>query len=338
MEKIRLGRTGLMVSRSGFGAIPIQRIAEEKSTALLRRAYEAGINFFDTAHGYSDSEEKIGAALSDVRKNVILATKTPASDRKTLFEQLELSLKRLKTDYIDLYQLHNPKAVAQPGDQAGLYDALLEAKRKGMIRFIGITNHRLPVAREAVDSGHYDTLQFPLSSLSSDADVDLMNAAKAADVGFIAMKGMAGGLLTNARSTFAFLRSLDHAVPIWGIERMEELEEFIELEKNPPALDAAMMKIIEADRAELSGTFCRGCGYCMPCPAGIEINVSARLMFLIKRSRFEQYLTPEWQEKMGRIEGCIACGQCAERCPYELDPPAMLKKQLKEYRAFLAAR
>lgn len=338
MEKIRLGRTGLMVSRSGFGAIPIQRIPEEKSTALLRRAYEAGINFFDTAHGYSDSEEKIGAALSGVRKNVILATKTPAGDPKTLFEQLELSLKRLKTDYIDLYQLHNPKAVARPGDEAGLYDALLEAKRKGMIRFIGITNHRLPVAREAVESGLYDTLQFPLSSLSSDADVDLMNAAKAADVGFIAMKGMAGGLLTSAKSTFAFLRSLDHAVPIWGIERMEELEEFIELEKDPPALDADMMKIVEADRAELSGAFCRGCGYCMPCPAGIEINVSSRLMFLIKRSRFEQYLTPEWQEKMERIEDCIACGKCAAQCPYELDPPAMLKKQLKEYRAFLAAR
>jgi predicted aldo/keto reductase-like oxidoreductase len=338
MEKIRLGRTGLLVSRSGFGAIPIQRIPRDQSTALLRRAVDGGINFFDTAHGYSDSEEKIGEALSGLRSQVVIATKTPAADAKTLFEQLELSLRRLRTDYIDLYQLHNPKKMPAPGDGSGLYEALLEAKRKGMIRFIGITNHRRPVAAEAVDSKLYDTLQFPLSSLSSDEDVGLMRAAQAADVGFIAMKGMAGGLLTNARSTFAFLRSLNYAVPIWGIERPEELEEFIELERNPPALDAEILKTIEKDRAELSGSFCRGCGYCMPCPAGIEINVSARLMFLIKRSRFEQYLTPEWQEKMARIDGCLSCGQCAARCPYELDPPALLKKQLSGYRAFLASR
>jgi predicted aldo/keto reductase-like oxidoreductase len=144
--------------------------------------------------------------------------------------------------------------------------------------------------------------------------------------------------LSNARSTFAFIRSLNYAVPIWGIEREEELDEFLALEKDPPALDAEMLQVIEKDRAELSGAFCRGCGYCMPCPAGIEINVSARVMFLIKRSRSEQYLVPEWREKMDRIDGCISCGQCAERCPYELDPPALLKKQLSEYRAFAASR
>lgn len=213
MDKIRLGRTGLMVSRSGFGAIPIQRIGFDESTALLRRAFEGGINFFDTAYGYSDSEEKIGRALSGERRNIVIATKTPAADAKTLHEHLELSLSRLESDYIDVYQLHNPKTMPKPGEKSGLYEALAEVKRKGLVRFIGISNHRLPVAREAIESGLYDTLQFPFSSLSSEADLELVRAARARDIGFIAMKGLSGGLITNAASTFAFIRSTEHAVP-----------------------------------------------------------------------------------------------------------------------------
>ncbi|MFA6508431.1 MAG: aldo/keto reductase [Treponemataceae bacterium] len=336
MEKIRLGRTGLMVSRSGFGAIPIQRITADQSTALLRKAYDAGINFFDTAHGYSDSEEKIGRALSSVRKNIILATKTPATNRKDFFEHLELSLKRLCTDYIDIYQLHNPKALPRPGDETGLYDALLEAKKSGKIRFGGITNHRLPVAREAVESSLYDTLQFPFSSLSSEADMALVAAAKEKDIGFIAMKGLAGGLLTNARSTFTFIRGTNHAVPIWGIEKPEQLAEFIALENDPPELDDAMREIIEHDRVELAGAFCRGCGYCLPCPEGIEINVASRITLLMRRMPVAPFVGSQWRAKMELIENCKECGQCAARCPYELDPPSMLKKQLVEYRKFVS--
>lgn len=335
MEKTRLGRTGLMVSRSGFGAIPIQRVTAAEAVSLLRRAFEAGIDFFDTAHGYTDSEEKIGEALSPVRDRVVLATKTPAADRKGLFEHLELSLKRLKTDRIDLYQLHNPKTLPRPGDASGLYEALLEARQKGMIRFFGVTNHRLPVAREALESGLYDTLQFPFSSLSSEADRALVEDSRKKDIGFIAMKALSGGLLTDARSAFAFIRSVGWAVPIWGIERPDQLEEFIALEADPPELDKELRKRIEADRAELASAFCRGCGYCLPCPAGIEINMAARVMLLLRRMPAERFLTPEWRDKMEKIDGCISCGECAERCPYELDPPAMLKKQLAEYRAFV---
>lgn len=337
MEKIRLGRTGLMVSRSGFGAIPIQRIAFDESTALLRKAYEGGINFFDTAHGYTDSEEKIGRALSIERKNIVIATKTPATDSKTLFENLELSLVRLKTDYIDIYQLHNPKTVPKPGDGTGLYEALVEAKRKGLIRFIGITNHRLLVMREAVESGLYDTVQFPFSSLSSDADLELVNAARERDIGFIAMKGLSGGLITSAPSTFAYIRSTEYAVPIWGIERRSELEEFLALEKNPPVLDEVMRKIIEKDRAELAGSFCRGCGYCLPCPAGIEISMAARMSLLMRRMRIEPFVTQEWRNKMELIESCTNCGHCKKNCPYELDTPQLLKTQLARYREFVGS-
>jgi predicted aldo/keto reductase-like oxidoreductase len=338
MDTIRLGRTGLMVSRSGFGGIPIQRLKSDEAIALLRKAHEGGITLFDTAHGYSDSEEKIGLALSSLRESICLATKTHASDPKGLIDDLELSLARLKTGYIDIFQLHNPKSVARPGDGTGLYEAIVEARRKGLIRFVGISSHRLPVAREALESGLYDTLQFPFSSLSSDSDLGLLELARERNVGFIAMKGLAGGLITNARSTFAFIRSTEYAVPIWGMQRESELEEFLALERNPPALDEAMLGVIRKDRADLAGSFCRACGYCLPCPAGIEINNAARLSFLMSRSRFETYTSPEWQKKMELIESCTGCGHCRENCPYGLDAPKLLKEQLERYRLFVKRR
>jgi predicted aldo/keto reductase-like oxidoreductase len=305
-----------------------------ESDTLLRKAYENGFNFFDTAHGYTDSEEKIGHALSAVRKHVILATKSPGRDKKGLIENVETSLSRMKTDYIDILQLHNPNTVPMPGDGSGLYEELLELKKKGVVRFIGITNHRLPIAEETVASGLYDTVQYPFSYLSYAAEISLVNASRAKDVGFIAMKALSGGLLTNAASAFAFIRDVGFAVPIWGIETETQLDEFIALERNPPAFDAAMRETVERDRKELAGSFCRGCGYCLPCPAGIEINMAARLSFLMKRSRFEPFISKEWRAKMALIDTCTECGQCAARCPYELDTPALLKNQLSLYREF----
>ncbi len=336
MKKIKLGRTNLMVSRVGFGALPIQRISLKEAAYLLRKAYDNGINFFDTARGYTDSEEKIGYALSDVRSNIIIATKSHAKDKKTLFEHLETSLKNLKTDYIDIYQLHNPSELPDPNDPDGLYSGLLEARQKGMIRFIGITNHRLNIALNAVASGLYDTIQFPLSSLSSDADLKLVQEAREHNVGFIAMKPLSGGLITRAAPTFAFLSQFDNVVPIWGIQREWELDEFIQLENNPPALDEDMWKVIEQDRKELQGSFCRGCGYCLPCPVDIPIPFAARMSFLLKRAPYQGYLSDEWNEKMERIESCTGCGHCKAHCPYGLDTPALLKTMLKEYREFRA--
>jgi len=325
-----------MVSRVGFGALPIQRISLEEAAYLLRKAYDNGINFFDTARGYTDSEEKIGYALSDVRSNIIIATKSHAKDKKTLFENLEISLKNLKTDYIDIYQLHNPPELPDPDDPDGLYSGLLEARQKGMIRFIGITNHRLNVAMDAVTSGLYDTIQFPLSSLSSDEDVKLVKEAGKYDIGFIAMKPLSGGLITRVAATFAFLSQFDNVVPIWGIQRKWELDEFIRLENNPPALDDNMWKVIEQDRKELQGAFCRGCGYCLPCPADIPIPFAARMSLLLKRAPYQGYLSDEWNERMERIERCTGCGHCRAHCPYGLDTPALLKTNLKEYREFRA--
>lgn len=334
MDKIRLGRTNLQVTRSGFGALPIQRISFDATKAILRKAYDSGINFFDTARMYTDSEEKIGYSLADVRKNIIIATKTVAADRKTLLQHLEASLKNMKTDYVDILQLHNPQQLPNPEDPESSYAGLVEAKQKGMIRFLGFTNHNIKNAVQAAKSKQYDTVQFPLNSLSSEEDLKLIEVCKMTDVGVIAMKALSGGLITNAASTFAFLRQFDNVVPIWGIQKMSELEEFITLEKNPPVLDEAMWKVIEKDRKELAGDFCRGCGYCMPCPVGIEIPTQARISLLLGRAPYQGFLQDSFRKKMDLIDQCVGCGNCKEHCPYELDTPNLLKRELKRYYEF----
>lgn len=337
MEKMRLGRTGLQVSRSGFGALPIQRISFDDAKTILRQAYEKGISFFDTARAYTDSEEKIGYALADVRKDIILATKSKAGDRKTLLEDLETSLRNLKTDHVDILQLHNPADLPDPDDPESAYAGLLEARQKGLIRFLGVTNHKIGNALQAAASGCYDTIQFPLNSLSAAADLKLIAACKEQDLGLIAMKGLSGGLITNAATTFAFLRQYDNVVPIWGIQKLHELDEFISFEQNPPILDEAMWKLIEKDRMELAGDFCRGCGYCLPCPAGIEIPTQARVSLFLGRAPVQPFLTDEFRAKMDRINDCIGCNHCKDNCPYELDTPNLLKRELKKYYDFYEA-
>ncbi len=336
MEMMQLGRTGLTISRTGFGCLPIQRLDFDAAGQLLHRAVEGGITFFDTARGYSDSEAKIGRALAGVRRRIVLATKVHDGSRDQFREDFEKSLTELRTDYVDLLQLHNPKQVPDPDAPDSAFAAALEAKEQGMCRAVGVTNHRLDVARRAVESGLFDTLQFPLSAVSSSEDLELIDLCRERDVGVIAMKAMCGGLLTDIPAAFAFLRQYDNLVPIWGIQRESELDEFLALEANPPAMDDAMRAAIERDRAELAGDFCRGCGYCTPCPEGIPINTAARMKYLLRRAPSERFLSGEWQEKMARIENCRECGQCAERCPYDLSPPDILRKMLDDYNEFVA--
>jgi predicted aldo/keto reductase-like oxidoreductase len=336
MEKIRIGRTGIMAGRTAFGALPIQRVSFEEAGLLLRKAYDSGINFFDTARAYTDSEEKIGQALADVRQHIFIATKTQAQGKKTLFQHLEQSLKNLRTDYIDIYQLHNPSAIPDYDDPDGLYQGLLAARTKGMIRFIGITNHKLSAALQAAGEERFDTIQFPLSSLASPEDLKLIAACRDHDIGLIAMKAMSGGLITNAASTFAFLRQYDNVLPIWGVQRESELDEFLSYEKEPPVLDDAMWQLIERDRRELSGSFCRGCGYCQPCEAEIPIETAARISLLMTRSPYQSFLKDEFKEQMERIENCTGCHHCTDNCPYGLDTPNLLKQMLVWYRKFYA--
>ena len=311
-------------------------ISTEDAAALARKAYDAGITFFDTARFYTDSEEKLGVAFEGMREKVYIATKTAASTPEEFWSQLQTSLTNLKTDYIDLYQFHNPAVCPKPGDGSGLYEAMLEAKAQGKIRHIGITNHRLAVAREAIESGLYETLQFPFCYLATDKDIELVEACKKANMGFIAMKALSGGLITNSAAAYAFEAQYDNVLPIWGVQKESELDEFISYIDNPPVMNEELQAVIVHDREQLSGDFCRGCGYCMPCPVGIEINNCARMSLLLRRSPSELQLTEEVQGKMKKIENCLHCNQCKSKCPYGLDTPALLAKNYEDYKKVLA--
>lgn len=339
MVKVTLGSTGITVNKNGFGALPIQRISSEASAHLLRKAYEAGIDFYDTARFYTDSEEKIGESLSDVRDNIYIATKTAAQNSEDFWKDLATSLNNLKTDYIDIYQFHNPSFCPKPGDGTGLYEAMLEAKAQGKIRHIGITNHRLNVAMEALESGLYETLQFPFNYLATDKEHKLVEVCREKNIGFIAMKALSGGLITNSKVAYAYQAQYDNVLPIWGVQKETELDEFISYIDNPPVLDEEIKAVIENDKKELAGNFCRGCGYCMPtCPAHIEINNCARMSLLLRRSPSELQLTKEVQAKMKKIEDCIHCGACSAHCPYGLDTPKLLEDNYKDYKEVLAGK
>lgn len=337
MEHVVLGKTGLKVNKNGFGALPIQRISKEDAVVLLQKAFQNGINYFDTARAYSDSEEKMGAALHEVRDQIIISTKTAAQNGEDFWKDLEMSLEKLQTDYIDLYQFHNPSFCPKPGDGSGLYEAALEAKEQGKIRHIGITNHRIAVAKEAVLSGLYETLQFPFSYLASEEEVELVELCRQKEVGFIAMKGLAGGLIHNSASAYAFMcqPQFAHVEPIWGIQREWELDEFLSYQEQAPELNEALLAEIQKDKDQLAGEFCRGCGYCMPCPAGIEINNCARMSLMLRRAPQEAWLSEEWQEKMKKIENCLHCDSCMKKCPYGLNTPELLKRNYEDYKTFL---
>lgn len=308
----------------------------DQAVEILRRAYEGGMTFFDTARAYSDSEEKLGQAFEGIRKDLYIATKTMARTPQEFKSQLETSLKLLKTDYIDIYQFHCVDVCYRPGDGTGMYECMLEAKEQGKIRHIGATAHKLNVAEECVRSGLYETLQYPLSYLSSEKELKLVELCREKNMGFIAMKGLAGGLINDSKAACAYMSQFDNVVPIWGVQRMEELEEWLSYMNDAPALDAEVLAYIEKEKKELNGEFCRGCGYCMPCPAGIQINNCARMSLMVRRAPSAGWLNEEWQENMKKIEECLDCGQCMKKCPYELNTPELLRKNYEDYKQILA--
>ncbi|MBR3309689.1 MAG: aldo/keto reductase [Lachnospiraceae bacterium] len=337
MKTITLGRTGITTPQNAFGALPIQRVEKAEAVKLLRKAYDGGMTYFDTARAYTDSEEKMGAAFEGMRDKIFIATKTHAQDAKTFWEHLETSLTNLKTDHLDLYQLHCVPKCYKPDDGSGLYEAMLEAKEQGKILHIGITAHKIGVAEEIVESGLYETLQFPFSYLSTDRDIALVKKCEEAGMGFIAMKGLSGGLLTNSKACMAFMSQYP-ALPIWGIQRDAELDEWLSFFEEEVVMTEELKAVIDKDRAELLGDFCRGCGYCSPCTVDIQINTCARMSQLIRRAPSATWMSEKWQAEMMKIEDCVECGECKTRCPYELDIPNLLRKNLADYKEILAGK
>jgi predicted aldo/keto reductase-like oxidoreductase len=212
---------------------------------------------------------------------------------------------------------------------------MLEARDKDLIHHIGITNHRLSVAIEAAKSGLYETIQFPFSYLATENEIELVKLCLERDIGFIAMKALSGGLIKNSAAAYAFLAQYDNVLPIWGIQKEEELDELITHTKNPPVLNKSLLKVIEYDRKALSGEFCRGCGYCLPCPAEIDIPNCARMSLMIRRAPTSVYLNEFWQENMRKINTCMQCNHCKDHCPYGLDTPRLLKANWTDYENFI---
>ena len=339
MKNVTLGRTGICVPQNGFGALPIQRDSLEESVKILRKAYDGGMRFFDTARAYSDSEEKLGAAFGDgyvKREDIIIATKTGAKTPEEFWQHLETSLAKLKTDYIDIYQFHLMGQCWKPGDGSGMYECMQQAKDQGKIRHIGGTAHKLGVAVELAKSGLYETVQYPMSYLATEKEIDLIHLCNKNNVGFICMKGLAGGLITNSKAAMAFASQFDGLVPIWGIQRESELDEWLSYMDNTPQMNDEIRAFIESERKDLMGDFCRGCGYCMPCSVGIQINQCNRMILMLRRAPSDSWLNDYWQAEMNKIDDCIHCGACLSKCPYELDIPNLLKKNLEDYREVLA--
>lgn len=332
---VTLGRTGIQAEKNGFGALPVQRVTKAEAVEILRCAADGGMNYFDTARFYTDSEEKLGEAFEGTRHNIFLATKTHSKNVMDFWDHLHTSLKLLKTDYIDVYQFHNPEVCYKPGDGTGMYEAMLEAKAQGKIRFIGFTNHRRHLAIEAVESGLYDLLQYPFSYLSAEEDVEVSRLCREKQVGFVGMKGLSGGLITNSMAACAFISQFDNVVPIWGVQRMHELMEFLFYIKTPPELTPELWDCIEKDRAQLAGDYCRGCGYCLPCPADIDIPTAARMSLLLRRAPVAGYLSEAGQQAMKRIDDCINCLHCVNHCPYGLDTPKLLRANYEDYKTLI---
>ena len=336
MKEITLGKTGIKTSQNAFGALPIQRVDKQTAVKILRKAYEGGMTYFDTARAYTDSEEKLGLAFEGMWDKITLATKTQARTPEGVLKDLDTSLKLLKTDHIDVYQFHCVDQCYRPGDGTGMYEVLEEAKKAGKIGHISVTAHKIGVAMECVESGLYDTMQFPFSYLSGPQELELVEACKKQNMGFIAMKGLAGGLITDSTAAMAFMSQFDNVLPIWGVQRETELDEWLAFMDGAPEMTDEIAAFIEKEKAELSGDFCRGCGYCMPCPMGIVINNCARMSLMVRRAPTAEWTNEHWQEEMAKIENCIECGACKAKCPYELDTPNLLKKNLEDYKKVLS--
>jgi predicted aldo/keto reductase-like oxidoreductase len=320
----------------GLGGIPITRLAFKDAVHLIRYAFDQGINFFDTAYLYGDSEEKMGAALEKVRHQVILATKTLLRDAEGASRQLEKSLKRLRTDYIDIYQLHNvsnQEALDRLMAPGGAYDALTKAREEGKIRHLGLTAHNVDMAAKACQLGEFATVQIPFNFIEQDPVEKLFPVARDKDMGIIAMKPLGGGLLSRPDLCFRFLRQYEKVVPIPGVESREELDENLQHYRSPQRLSKEDLAALDAIRRETGSSFCHRCEYCQPCPEGVEIW--RVLLFRAQARRFPPEMAISMsRDPMDKAENCVQCGECEEKCPYGLPIPQLVFESLAYFREF----
>ena len=336
MHQVRLGRTGLMVSAVAFGGIPIQRLTEDEAVKVVRHCLDCGVNFIDTANGYTTSEERVGKAIEGRREGLIIATKSGARTGDGVREHLALSLARLGVETIDLYQFHGvstEETYKQTLAAGGPLDVAREAQAAGKIRHIGITSHSLEIATEAVRSDYFETIMFPFNFVANEEAEKLIPVAKQHDVGFIAMKPMGGGMLENATIAFKYLRRFANVIPVVGIQRTEEIDEIVAVMDGPAEMNPSEEAELARIKEELGTRFCRRCNYCQPCPQEISISVVLTFESFVKRMPVERLLSGGLARAMGTAETCLKCGECETRCPYGLPIREMIDEALASWRA-----
>lgn len=334
MRYFELGKTGLMVSEVGFGGIPIIRLASDEAIRVLRRAHELGITLYDTANAYRDSEEKIGLAFQGLRDRVVIATKSIRRDAAGLTEQLDNSLAKLRTDYIDLYQLHQIaheeewQAATAPG---GAMEAVVKAKKAGKVRHIGVTSHSLKMAIKLVRSGIFSTIQFPFNFIETAACDELFPAAREQGVGILVMKPFAGGVIDNADIVFKFLRQYPDAIPLPGFDSIKSIDEVVEYYETPPHLVTDQDKALMDEYCNRLGkAFCRRCEYCQPCPKDVRITMAMGYQVFV--SRMGPKVAADFARiPMESVARCEECGECVKLCPYDLPIPKILKQNFSSY-------
>ncbi len=335
MEYVTLGRTGLRVSRLGFGGIPIQRVGAQEAKTLLDAVRAAGINYIDTARGYTVSEELIGGAIEGCRKDFVLATKSMARDKEGMAKDIETSLRNLRTDYIDLYQVHNPspEQLDQVCGEGGALEALLEAKAAGKIGHIGLTAHSLAVFEKALELDWVETFMFPYNIVENQGE-ELMRRAKEKNIAFIDMKPLAGGAIEDGRLALRYIRQNDAVtVIIPGMYSVSEVSENTEAVDDASPLTAEESAAVEKVRQELGTNFCRRCNYCAPCTVGLNISGAFLFHGYLSRYGLGDWAKGRYDAMSVKAGACVECGECESRCPYHLPIRQMLKKVAEDFGA-----
>ena len=335
MNYISLGKTGLKVSAVGFGGIPIIRLQTGEAVKVLRHAFDQGITFYDTANMYRDSEAKIGQALSHVRDKIIIATKTTQRNAAEFRQNLENSLRAMKTDYIDLYQFHqvaNDEEWGKITKDGGAWDESEKARKEGKIRFLGVTSHNLQMAIKLAKTGLFSTVQFPFNFIEQEAKEELHKYCRKKGIASIVMKPFAGGVIDNAAIAFKYLRQFSDIIPIPGFDSIKTVDEIISIYEHQNDITSHDLKLMEKYRRELGKVFCRRCEYCQPCPNGVLITPA--MGYHIVASRMSPKVSVEFlQVPMESTQLCDECGACIERCPYDLPIPDLLKKNYDLFEA-----
>ena len=333
MQYSKLGNTDLTISELGFGCIPIIRLDVEQAVNVLQHAYDRGITFYDTANMYRDSEEKIGKAFAGKRDKIVIATKTLSRDAETVTRHIENSLRMLKTDYIDLFQFHQVAhehefdAITAPD---GALEAVARARAAGKIRHVGFSSHSLAMALKLVKTGMFATVQFPFNFIEDEPKHELFPEAVQRGMGIIAMKPFAGGVIDNADIVFKFLRQFPEVTPIPGFDSVEYVDQVVSFYQQPNRIIETDRETMENYRVTLGKKFCRRCEYCQPCPEGVMITTA--MGYNVIASRMSPKVSIEFcKVVMESVLNCIECGECVERCPYELPIPDMLKEHYDLY-------